>query len=88
MLKVLLDKIHFSSVTVAILKQFKNSQQIFNILNCFIFLGYQHFEFSVVPELTEESSRLAKQTKEMDGKPLEGDADKEDTDKDGYVKVF
>ncbi|KAJ1529365.1 hypothetical protein ONE63_006152 [Megalurothrips usitatus] len=43
--------------------------------------GYQHYEFSVVPELTEESSRLAKQTKEADNKTQE----EEETEKDGLL---
>lgn len=43
--------------------------------------GYQHFEFSVVPELTEESSRLAQQTKDQDDNFKEEDQ----IDKDGLL---
>lgn len=41
--------------------------------------GYQHYEFSVVPELTEESSRLAKQTRDADEKNVE------EKEKDGLL---
>lgn len=42
----------------------------------FFFQGYQHYEFSVVPELTAESSKLAKQT---------GNAEVDDAEKEEYV---
>ncbi|XP_034251213.1 islet cell autoantigen 1-like protein [Thrips palmi] len=40
--------------------------------------GYQHYEFSVVPELTEESSRLARQSKEKDKSQGEERQDEKD----------
>lgn len=40
--------------------------------------GYQHYEFCVVPELTEESSRLAKQSKENDKSREEEREDEKD----------
>lgn len=71
----------FSVTEYVCLSNHKISNSSFVLFFQLFVEGYQHYEFCVVPELTEESSRLAKQSKNRDKSQEEEKMD----EKDGYA---